>query len=69
MQGLSDPSFFPTKKKPAPEGDEEGGIRPAFREAEIYSLIASFSGPETEYRRPLGMVEPGIRSMAQSDGR
>lgn len=30
--------------------------------------MASFCSPETEYRRPLGMVEPGISLMVPSYG-
>ena len=48
MQGRSDPSFFPIKKNPAPAGDDEGRINPAFREAEMYSFMAALSGPEIE---------------------
>ena len=50
MQDRRDPSFFPTerKKNPAPAGDEEGRINPAFREAEMYSFMAARSGPEME---------------------
>ena len=48
MQGLRDPSFLPTKKKPAPAGDDDDGrINPAFNEVPMYSLMASLSGPET----------------------
>lgn len=43
-------------------------MSPAFSEVSMHSVIATLSGPEIEYRRPLGMVEPGIRSMAQSYG-
>ena len=69
MQGLRNPSFLPTKKKPAPAGDEDGRIKPAFSDVLMYSFVASLSGPETEYNWPFGMVDPGIRSMAQSYGR
>ena len=55
MQGLRDPSFFPTKENPAPAGDEEGRIRPAFNEDSIYSVMATLSGPEIEYSLPLGI--------------
>ena len=59
MQGLRDLSFLSTKKKPAP-ADEDGRIKPAFSDVSMYSFIASLSGPETEYNRPFGMVDPGI---------
>lgn len=48
--------------------DDERQIRPASSEVMMYFLMASLSSPETEYKRPLGMVEPVIRSMAQSYG-
>ena len=35
MQGHSEPSVLPTKKNPAPAGDDDGRINPAFREAEM----------------------------------
>ena len=60
MQGLRDPSFFPTKKNQAPAGEDEGQIRSAFSDAVMYSLMASLSGPEMEYRRPLGVAEPVV---------
>ena len=69
MQGLRDPSFLPTRKNPAPAGEYQGQFKVAFSEVSMYSFMASLSGPETEYRQPLGMVEPGIRSIAQSYGR
>lgn len=59
MQGLRDWSFLPTKKNLAPAGDDEGRI--------MYSFMASLSGPETEYKRPLGMVEPGHRCSRFAD--
>ena len=61
MQGLKDPSLLSTKKNPTPAGDDEGRIRPTFSDVVRYSVMASFSSPEKEYRRPLG-----IRSTAQS---
>lgn len=61
MHGLRDPSFLATKKKPAADG--KGRMSPAFS---MYSVIAALSGPEIEYSWPLGIVESGIRSMAQS---
>lgn len=65
MQGLSDPSFFPIKKKPLPASDDEGLMSPALSNESMYSLMASFIGAGREYKGPLGMVEPGIKSMAQ----
>ena len=66
MQGLRDLSFLPTKKKPAPAGDEEGRMIPAAKEDRMYSSMACRSGAEREYKRPLGDEVPGRRSMAQS---
>ncbi len=66
MQGRSEPSFFPTKKNPAPAGEEEGRMSPAARESEIYFSMASLSGTESEYNLPLGGDIPGTNSMAQS---
>ncbi len=66
MQGRREPSFFPTKKNPAPAGEEEGRMSPAARESEIYFSMASLSGTESEYNLPLGGDIPGTRSMAQS---
>ena len=66
MQGRSVLSFFSTKKKPAPAGDEEGRMMPAARPSLIYVSIAPLSGTDREYRRPLGGVAPGWRLMAQS---
>ncbi len=66
MQGRSEPSFFPTKKKPCPAGEEEGRMSPAARESEIYFSMASLSGTESEYNLPLGGDIPGTNSMAQS---
>lgn len=60
MHGLRDPSFLETKKKPAPAADEEGQISPAFSEVSIWSFMATVSGPEIEYRRRLGTLEPGL---------
>ncbi len=69
MQGRREPSFFFTKKNPAPAGEEEGRMRPAFKDSLIYLSMASLSGPDREYKRPLGGEVPGRRSMAQSYGR
>ncbi len=66
MQGRRDPSFFPTKKNPAPAGEEEGRMNLDARESEIYFSIASLSGTESEYNLPLGGDLPGSKSMAQS---
>ncbi len=66
MQGRREPSFFPTKKNPAPAGEEEGRMSPAARESEIYFSMASLSGAESEYNMPLGGDIPGTRSIAQS---
>ncbi|KAI3375544.1 hypothetical protein L3Q82_003868 [Scortum barcoo] len=37
-----------TEKKPAPAGDEDGRIIPAFSEVVMYSSMAALSGPEME---------------------
>lgn len=66
MHGWSDPSFFFTKKNPAPAGDEEGRIRPDFRESSMYSFMAFFAGVEMEYNLPFGREAPGMRSMGPS---
>ncbi len=68
MQGRREPSLF-TKKNPAPAGEEEGRMRSAFKDSLIYLSMASLSGPDREYKRPLGGEVPGRRSMAQSYGR
>lgn len=44
MHGRSDPSFFPTKKKPAATGDDEGLMIPVAREPLLYLSIAERSG-------------------------
>ncbi len=46
MHLCSDLSFFSTKTKPAPSGEEDGRIIPAARDSEIYFSIASHSGLE-----------------------
>ncbi len=69
IHGRRVPSFLPTKKNPAPRGDEEGRIIPAASELLMYSSIATRSGLEMLYRRLRGNVDPGNRSMAQSYGR
>ena len=66
MQGLRDPSFFPTKKNPAPAGDEEERMIPAARDSLRYFSMTSVSGLDRENRRPLGGEVPDLRSMAQS---
>ncbi len=66
MQGRRDPSFFPTKKNPAPAGEEEGRMNPVARESEMYFSMAPLSGAESEYNLPFGGVLPGINSIAQS---
>ncbi len=48
MQGRRDPSFFFTKKNPAPAGEEEGRMILAARESEIYFSMASLSRAESE---------------------
>lgn len=59
MQGLNDPSFLPTKKKPALTGDEEARMIPVLSKEEMYSFIAALSGPYSmEYYLPLGMGAP-----------
>lgn len=54
MQGLNDPSFLPTKKKPAPTGDEEARMIPVLSKEEMYSFIAALSGPEYGVLPPFG---------------
>lgn len=44
MHGRSDPSFSPTKKKPAATGDDEGLMIPVARESWMYLSIAKSSG-------------------------
>ena len=66
MHGLSEPSLFPTKKNPAPAGDDKGQIRPALRESEMHLSMASVSGVEREKSLLCGGIVPGKRSMAQS---
>ena len=68
MHGLRDPSFSPTKKNPAPAGDEERQIMLAARDSLKYLSIASVSGLDRENRRPLGGVVLDLRSIAQSYG-
>lgn len=67
MQGLRDPSFL-LKKNSAPAADKDGQMSPVFSEVSMYSFNTALS-PETEQRRPLGIVQPRIRSMVQSYGR
>lgn len=59
MQDRSDLSFFSTKKKPAPAGEDDGRIMPALSDDWIYSLIAKASGAESEYSLPLAMMYQG----------
>ena len=44
IQGRRVESFFLTKKKTAPRGDDEGRMRPEAKESWMYVSIASFSG-------------------------
>ncbi|XP_034075755.1 ankyrin repeat domain-containing protein 45 [Gymnodraco acuticeps] len=60
MQGRSEPYFFFTKKKPAPAGEEDGRTSPAFMDP--------FSGADREYRRPLGIVDPGYSPLHLAAG-
>ena len=48
MHGLRDPSFLPTKKNPAPAGDEDGWMIPAVKDSERYFSVASVSGLDSE---------------------
>ena len=57
MQGRRDLSFLPTKKKPAPAGNEEGRMIPAAKEDRMYSSMACRSGAEREYV-PWGVKSP-----------
>ena len=66
MQGLRLPSFFPTKKNPAPAGDDEGRMSPAAKLSPMYLSIARRSGAEREKRRPLGGLVPARRLIMQS---
>jgi hypothetical protein len=68
MHGLSDPSFFFTKKNPAPTEEEDGLISPAARVSWMYLSIASCAGIERFNNRLLGKGAPGWRSKAQSYG-
>ena len=45
MQGRRPSSFIPTKKKPAPVGDEDGQMKPSSKASRMYSSI-TFSGQE-----------------------
>lgn len=64
MHGWREPSS--TKKNPAPTGEEEGQVSPAWKEEFMYSDIACVSGPEREYTFARGGVIPGNRLIAQS---
>lgn len=44
VQGRDAPSFFSTKKKPAPTREEEGWMRPAARDSVMYFSMTSRSG-------------------------
>ena len=69
MQGCSDLSFLPTKKKPAPAGDQEGWMIPAANE-DLYSSMACRSEAERECKRPLGGKCPeGDQWLNHRDGR
>ncbi len=69
MQGRRPPSLFLTKKNPAEAGDLDGTMKPLASSSSIYFLMVSDSGCERGKTLPLGGVEPGMRSMAQSLGR
>ncbi len=69
MQGRREPSFFLTKKNPAPAVEDEWQMSPALMDSWMYLSIASRSGPDREKRRPRGGEVPGRRSMTQSNGR
>jgi len=68
MQGRRLPSFFPTKKKPAPAGETDGRMNPLLRASLIYPSMAALSGAEREKSLPRGGQVPGSRSIAQSYG-
>ena len=53
MQGRRDLSFFPTKKNPAPAGNDDGRLIPAAKESLIYLSIALVSGADREKNRLL----------------
>ena len=70
MQGLRDPSFFPTKKNPVPAGDEEERIMPAAKDSLKYFSITSVSGLDREKQAASGGGGvPDLRSIAQSYSR
>ena len=55
MQGLRVLSFFPTKKNPAPAGDDDRQMIPAARDSARYFSIASLPrGRDSEKMRPRG---------------
>ena len=64
MHGRNVPSFFPTKKKPAPVADEEGLMIPAASDSERYFSMDSLSGRDREKMR----ASRGCCSWFQFDG-
>lgn len=46
IQGWREPSFFYTKKKAAPRGNEDGQISPAASDSPTYLSMLSCSGPD-----------------------
>lgn len=66
MQGCRVLSFLLMKKRHAPAGDDDGLMIPAVREELMYLFIASLSGVERGYSRPLGGAALGNSSIVQS---
>ncbi|XP_071063119.1 bile salt export pump [Pseudochaenichthys georgianus] len=55
MHGRRVLSFLPTKKNPAPAGDDEGRISPASKESLIYFSIDLVSGADKEKKKALSV--------------
>lgn len=68
MQERRDPSFFSTKKNPAPNGEEEQRIMSAASESLMQVSMASCSGREMLNNWLEGNGAPDRRSIAQSYG-
>jgi len=59
------PATTPTKKNPAPTGEEEGRMKPSARESWMKLSIASLSGRDGLKTRLEGEGAPWSRLMAQ----
>lgn len=66
LHGLKVPSFFPTKKNPAPTGEDEGQMKPAAKESCIYFSMVCRSEWERLYSLLVGSGALGRSSTAQS---